>query len=310
MTLDSWRIRWSVLIFMLGCDGCSFVNERFPPSTPAAPAESLASEPRRRTKPCPRDGFWSPVLDTVSVAAGLTWVLYANKRAESRPYVPAHYDNNRYYPEQPGEAGDNGELTKAARYWGYGSMLVFGASAIYGYLVEGSCLSYRNRIEHDSTAVPSNEPARAVFPGAVLQFKFSMALAEAGNACENSGRVFQVDGNAARCVNAPGSLDTSEMRLRYSLGTPSEITVIYHVPSKGLSAQYRRLSDSLGGFYGEPQIAAPSLPAACAATLEQCLAAGEHPRGPVWHWPNGSIEVVPMWRDEQALIEIRYTREE
>jgi hypothetical protein len=30
----------------------------------------------------------------------------------------------------------------------------------------------------------------------------------------------------------------------------------------------------------------------------------------VWHWPNGSIEVSPIWRDEQALIELRYTREE
>jgi hypothetical protein len=77
-----------------------------------------------------------------------------------------------------------------------------------------------------------------------------------------------------------------------------------------LNEQYRVLNASLRGFYGDPQVARPNLSAACAPSLERCLAAGEHPDGPVWHWPTGNIEIAPVWRDDQALIELRYTREE
>ncbi len=99
------------------------------------------------------------------------------------------------------------------------------------------------------------------------------------------------------------------MRLQYSLGTPSEITVVYHAPQSGLNEQFRTLNDSLLGFFGAPQVPA-QLSAACNASLEQCLAAGEHPHGPAWHWPKGSIEIAPLLQGEQALIELRYVRAE
>ena len=100
------------------------------------------------------------------------------------------------------------------------------------------------------------------------------------------------------------------MRIRYTLGTPSEITVVYHASPQRLNEQYRVLNTSLREMYGEPQVVSPTFSAACTGSLEQCLAAGEHPQGPVWHWPTGNIEIAPVWLDEQALIELRYTREE
>jgi hypothetical protein len=314
MTTGGGLSRWGAVL-LLACNGCSLLYERLPPSasdssTSNAPSSSTSREQGPREKPCPRDGFWSPLFDTTWALGGLGWVLYADDKAKGTDSVPAHQDGFAYYPEQPGTPGDNGSAVQAARIWGYGSMAFFAASAIYGYVVEGSCASYRNRREQEAKGADNAEPARHGFPGSVLQFRFGMTQAEAGNACESSGRVFHVDGAGARCVNAPGSTSAPEIRIRYTLGTPSEITVIYRASRQGLNEQYRVLNASLRGFYGDPQVARPNLSAACAPSLERCLAAGEHPDGPVWHWPIGNIEIAPVWRDDQALIELRYTREE
>ncbi len=305
----------------LGCvalaiagSGCSFLNERVPPSTPASPDAVRSLDPDHpRQRPCPSDGFWSPVADTVSTAAGLTWVLYANKQAKGQDYVPPSYDTQgNFSPGQPSEPGTDSGLVKAERIFGYSSMVLFGASAIYGYVVEGACYSYRKRLSGEASASappPQAAPALLGFPGSVLEFSFEMTPAQAGVACTNGGRVWKVEGSLAHCTAAPGSVRTSEVRLRYSLGTPSEITLVYRAPQSGLNEQFRVLDTSMRKFYGAPQLAA-NLPAACSASLEQCLAAGEHPVGPAWHWPKGSIEIAPIWRDEQALIELRYVRAE
>ncbi len=303
----------------LTCTGCSFLNERFPPSTPYDASALPARDPEHpHAKPCPRDGFWSPVADTISTAAGLTWVLYADQKAKGQDYVPPSYDSQgNYSPGQPSEPGADGGLVKAERIFGYSAMVLFGASAIYGAVVEGVCSSYRNRLASEASAPPSKAalPVSAAptapqgFPGAVLQFGFEMTPAQAGVACADSGRVYRVEGTVAHCAPAPGALSQSEVRIQFSLGTPSEITVVYRAPAAGLNEQYRSLHASLSRYYGVPQVAA-ELSAACTTSLEQCLAAGEQPHGPTWHWPKGSIEIAPVWQNEQALIELRYARAE
>ena len=159
------------------------------------------------------------------------------------------------------------------------------------------------------SAPAAAKSSRPSFPRSVLQFSFAMSLSEVGNACENSGRLAHVRGALVDCTAKPGAADTSDVRIRFSAGKPAQITVIYHAPRAGLNAQYDALSGSLQTQYGRAQVPAPKWPAACSASLAACLAASEHPGGPVWHWPNGSIEVVPELRDGEALIDLKYTPE-
>ena len=314
---------WCAVLGLV-CGGCSFVNERMPPSTENDAAvnskggvwsESVNAgvspeSTRVHPKYCPSDGIWSPVADTVSTIAGLSWVLYANSQAQGQEYVAPEFDSRGETIGQPTKPGADPGVVRAERIFGYSSMVLFGASAIYGYIVEGACASYHKRIAQATGAADVKvQPARHGFPGSVLQFGFGMTIAETGTACQSSGRVFRLDGARAECLPKPGTASTSEVRIQYALGTPSQITVVYHAPRAGLSEQYRVLNASLRESYGAPQVAA-GFSASCTASLEQCLAAGEHPSGPVWHWPNGSIEVAPVWQGERALIELRYTREE
>ena len=73
---------------------------------------------------------------------------------------------------------------------------------------------------------------------------------------------------------------------------------------------YQALAAGLGSSYGPPQVEAAPLPPACQASLADCLEAGVRPKGPVWHWSAGTIELVPSWASERAVLDSRYAREE
>src|SRR4051812_47847665 len=143
--------RWGTLLLLLGCSGCSFLFERFPPSTeasttPSARVATSSWESGPRESRCARDGFWNPLFDATWVVGGAAWAVYAHDKSSGTDPVPAHREGSTYYGEQPGRPGDNGTAIQAARIWGYSSMVFFAASAIYGTVVEASCAAYRNRL--------------------------------------------------------------------------------------------------------------------------------------------------------------------
>src|SRR5437016_5355726 len=70
--------KWVIGAVMSLCSlSCSIVSSRLPPTTPAERTPKAAAK-------CGNP--WNPVVDTMSVIAGATWVLAANQKEEdSRP---------------------------------------------------------------------------------------------------------------------------------------------------------------------------------------------------------------------------------
>ena len=100
------------------------------------------------------------------------------------------------------------------------------------------------------------------------------------------------------------------LRLRFALGALSGIKVSYRSQPPVLSRDYAHFLKVFREKYGKPQVDAARPPANCATALGECLAAGEKVKAVVWAWARGSLELEPVWRDEQAQIELRYLEED
>ena len=262
---------------------CSFIAE--PP--PGSANELRVTREGRR---CGRS-IWYPLADTASTIAGVTWVVRANDDLSAAEHG----------------AGGNTDLFRAERIAGYTVIRLFGASAIYGYVVEARCSALRHAA---APPAPPPEPARTGFPDAVAGFAFRMSSPQAAQLCTSKGHVWTLDGATGVCETRPQSSVNPAMHVTFELGVVSEIRTVYAVPADSLNRNYSALFSALRGSYGAPQVEPAPLSAACAQSLSQCLAAGERPPGPVWHWPKGTIELHSFWKTDRAMLEIRYTRED
>lgn len=188
---------------------------------------------------------------------------------------------------------------------------MFGASAIYGYVVEGRCAQLRKKqeIAKDAASAPA-VPNRPNFPGSVFGYGFRMQRGDLVQLCLSKNGQWTMEGAAFVCRQKVESTATPEVRIAFQLGVPSEIRTIFSGSVQTKNRDYQALASGLRKSYGPPQVEGETLSAACQASLAQCLESGERPKGPVWHWASGTIELAPMWADERALLEIRYTLEE
>lgn len=295
----STRAAVPVGLLTLLLTGCSFIAE-----TPPGTANVVRGGQRQ---PCGRS-IWYPLADTASAIAGLTWVLRANSDlADAEPHTATVVANGvAYSAESPGNGG-NTDLFRAERAAGYGVMGLFGASAIYGFIVEARCASLRSAALAPPPTPPG--PSRRGFPGSVLGFGFHLQPAQAAAECAAKGRDWALEGAVGVCKPKSGTADP-RVELTFQLGVSTEIRAVYPVNAGTLNRDYSALFASLRGSYGAPQVEPAPFSTDCAASLNQCLEAGEHPATPVWHWAEGTIELRTAWDTDRALLEIRYTREE
>jgi len=153
----------------------------------------------------------------------------------------------------------------------------------------------------------SNQPAREEFPQKVAGYSFRMKVNEAEAVCRRATQQWSLDGSEAQCTRTERSgKDALDVRLRFSLGVLSGITVSYKSAPQVLSRDYAHFAKAFRDKYGKPQVEASQPPGACATALAQCLAEGEKVKAVVWSWARGSLELEPVWRDERAQIELRY----
>jgi hypothetical protein len=110
---------------------------------------------------------------------------------------------------------------------------------------------------------------------------------------------------------APGAkADAKLVRLEFESGALQKIAVIHLAAPDQLPTVYDQLFSALRATYGEPQLARATYSEACSKSLADCLKNGEKPRGPLWHFATGTIELQPVWQDDHASLEERYTHEE
>ena len=272
--------------------GCSFISE---------PVPFTASEFSSRKKGGCGTSVWLPIVDTASTVAGATWVLRANSDLDdTRPHDETF---GQYTVQAPGN-GDSVDRLKVERAAGWTIIGVFGASAIYGYLVEARCAAHQKPPE--SAANPML--ASRGFPASVLGYTFRMQRSEAATQCVATDDVWAFWGYTGTCKPRSGTAPHPRVELDFELGVPSRIRVVYPAPPQTANRDYHALADSLRKSFGAPRSDMAPWSAACSASLSDCLSAGEHPEGPTWHWPSGSLELAPTVSDGQPVIEIRYTR--
>jgi hypothetical protein len=283
----------------LSCLGCSFISERAPPSTPG---EHVA----RAEKRCDPNNLWYPIYDTLSVAAGVTWVIYANQHIDD-----INARNATAYGDPSQTANGDTSLYKWERAGGYSIIGLYGLSAVYGYITEAKCSDWREqRAGGDNARGEPATPRRPGFPGSVFGFGFNMSQLKAAQLCASKGQEWHLEGTTGLCQSPIESVAKPDLRLEFRMAVPSQITVIYRALPDALNKNYIELSASLRGTYGPPQVESTRVSAACKKSLSQCLENDEHPAGPVWHWAGGTIELTPVWQEDHALLELRYTREE
>jgi hypothetical protein len=286
MAVFAGRVRnWLGLLFV-GTElcACSFVFE--PP--PGSPHEL---RPQGDGYRCGKS-FWLPLADTASTVASVTWVVRANSELETH--------------SQDSES----DLWRASRIAGWAGIGLFGASAIYGYVVEARCASLRNAAEAAAAPPPPPPSTRPKFPGSVFGFGFRMRQAELAQLCLSKRGLWTMEGATGSCKPTLDSNVSPEIRVSFELGVPSEIRTRYLGSAQTKNRDYQALAAGLRASYGPPQVEAEALPPACQASLAECLESGVRPKGPVWHWPAGTIELVPSWASERAVLDIRYAREE
>jgi hypothetical protein len=276
----------AVWLALAGAVGCSFAGER-PPWAPSP-------QTKKEAEHC-GDIKW-PLLDTLWVLAGGTWVLAANGE-EERNGLMAN-----------GEQGEprSTKWTRFERTYGYTSMIVFGVSALYGFTTEMRCATAAQHLEAEAAGRAA--PQRTGFPAGISGFGFGNSPAQALEACSASGRQWQAKGATALCSTPMKSTKKPDAALEFRTGSLTTITLVFQPSASSLNRDYDSIEASLQGMYGPPQVARAALGAQCAA-LAECLGDGERPRGPVWHWPSGSIELAPTLRDGVPVLELRYVRE-
>jgi len=268
--------------------GCSFIAE--PP-----PGSANELRPHGDGYRCGKS-WWYPLGDTVSTVASVTWIVRANNELETA-----------------GE--DQASLWHATRVAGWAGVGLFGASAIYGYVVEGRCAQLRKNHELEVSAASAaasapSTPNRANFPGSVFGFGFRMQRGDLVQLCLSKNGQWTVEGAVGVCRQKVESSSFPEVRIGFQLGVPSEIRTIFSGSVQTKNRDYQALASGLRNSYGPPQVEGAALSPSCQASLAQCLESVERPKDPVWHWPSGTIELTPIWVDQRALLEIRYTSED
>lgn len=184
---------------------------------------------------------------------------------------------------------------------------LFGAGAIYGWVVTGKCASLRREVD-ERRRTPPGMGAQRSFPQYVFRFRFGMREDETKRECAAMGRTWDIDGVAV-CRAGDQTLADPGIEFGFELGALSRVKLSYG-PSEQLGSDYATLYRTIRRAYGPPQVERAALSAACEASLSHCLAAGERPAGATWSWQTGSIELNPVWRDQQALVELVYTWQE
>ena len=273
------------------CLGCSFLGEQPPPDVPTHYA--------RGEKPCKPSNIQYPIADTLSTLAGVTWVIWANQKIDDADAAAKAADP--YGNDNPDDTS-----YKVARAAGYGAIGIFAAAAIYGFVIEGQCASYRH-----SKAAPSSPNGGASthgFPISVLDFAWNTDSVHAAQTCAARGQQWFLEGSVGLCQSKVPSAAHPDVKLEFELGHPARIVVLYRSAPQAMNENYQQILGGLRKTYGAPQTDAAHISTACASSLAQCLADGEHPQGPRWSWANGSIELAPVWQEDQALLELRYTR--
>ncbi len=281
------------------CTGCSFVSSRPPPSAPE----------ERTAKTAAKCGdVWYPLADMLSSFAGFTWVLYADqKEDESRPKMLTNGPTGYTMVD----AGPPTQSYQTERIFGYGAMGVFGASSIYGFIVEMQCGNLRREIkEHQARRSEDLAPVRADLPSSVSGFTFDMRQEQAERACMEKRQEWQLEGTVAHCrpkLDAPAA---QPVRLEFESGTLTRIVVLYGPLAEGLNKNYDQIYATLRGTYGAPQLDRDPLVGECGTALAECMKKGQKIKASVWHWPSGSIELQPVWQGDQTLLEVRYSHED
>ena len=270
-----WK-RLGFLLVVSQASACSFIFE-------PAPGSANELRPDGKGRRCGRS-FWYPVGDASIATTAATWAAGSN--------------------DDPDTQSNRSQRLRIAGWVGVG---VFGASAIYGFVVEGRCALLRKGSE------PKAEPpaaARPSFPGSVFGFGFRMRAPELSQLCRSKGGQWTMEGVTGNCQMTRASTVTPGVRIRFDLGVPSEIRTRYFGAAQTSNRDYQALASGLRKLYGPPQVEASALTAECQASLAQCLESGARPTGPVWHWPGGTIELTPHWEGTRTVLDIRYAREE
>jgi hypothetical protein len=278
----------------LVCSGCSFIGERMPPAA--------GEHVERAEKRCEAKNIWFPIYDTASVGAGLSWVIYANQ------HLSKIDEQNAAEPAGVTAGGSDETLYKWERAGGYTVMGVWAASAVYGYIVEAKCAKWRHRGEIPKADADNTK--RSGFPSSVYGFAWNVQPQRAEQLCIANGQEWHLEGTSGLCQSKVESVAHPDLKLEFELGAPAKITVIYRSAPAALNKDYAQLFASIRGMYGPPQIEPTRFSQACQDSLSDCLEHDEHPAGPVWHWTGGTVELAPMWQEDHALLELRYTREE
>ena len=216
-----------------------------------------------------------------------------------------------------------------------GVALLFLGSAAYGYHVTGGCHAIkRGHVNAPSSpgAFPAPgeddkrrsrrpppepvgsfaaaEATRLDLPKAVGGFAFSTPPAEAEKICTASDRLWEQQGVNANCRPKVEGSSAEMARLEFDLGSLAKITILHAPAESSFNKNYDTLHTKLKVRYGKPQVWRASPSGDCSTALPECMKRGETFTGSTWALPSGRVELVPVWRDQRAFIEERYTREQ
>jgi hypothetical protein len=281
--------------------GCSFLYARPPRSgtEEGAPAASASTSHLDRKAGC--SGL-NPLYDFTWVLGGGAAVLAANRlEEESVPDLPP----GAMWVGAPPQAKDYSGL----RYFGYGEMAFFGASALWGAYVQTQCMGADNALKQQAAADQQKARERGPFPSVVLGFTLGMSATQAERMCRGRPGDYVSDGATATCSSrAPGA--TEKLRFQFAVGALSQVAVLYRPPADQLAKHYDQLFAALSARYGAPQLDRSPLPADCKAALVACLERGVAVKGASWYWPRGSVTLAPIWNVDHAELDLRYTLQE
>jgi len=285
--------RWlsvGVVSAALACGGCSVAWSRV---TPKDPAE------RKQGEKC--GGIKYPLYDLGWTLLGAANVVLGRslQKPERIPTGSGEFVEVRTGKEDYG---------KVQETTGYAQMAVFGASAVYGFVVEGICAPRRPQSKAERAKAA---PARMQFPGAVDGFAFDVAPAAAERVCTPRGQRWKLAGPAGTTgyCRSEGRVPRPDVRIQFTFGVASQIALLYPAAPERLAGHYDQLYAALRASLGAPQVDREPLTDDCANSLGACLARGARPRGAAWHWPEGSVELAPVLDERNAaVIELEYTR--
>jgi hypothetical protein len=298
------------MVAMLSCSSCSLLFTTKPPP-------SAANLPPMASVGC-TSSIVAPIFDTIGAA---TFTSFSVNRLLVDP------------DRAPPLVSVGADVAIAAS-----AAVAYGISAAYGYKVTRGCAKLKRghasaptnpgafpAVDEESRRQsrfrrrsPTPEPPPAVdattweaplsLPKVIGGFAFSTTHAEAEKICAASGREWEMVGVHAHCFpKAEGDGENAELEF-----DPNRITKIalVHAPDEdAFNRSYDALHAKLKARYGKPQVWRTTPTGNCATALPECLRRGESFTGSKWVLPLGSVELAPVWRDGEALIEERYAVE-